>query len=379
MLAEEGARPHRAAGLRPRAPSTATRPGPRTSSAPPSHRPARLNVVGDLSASSWRPVRIAPGTCFSVAAGAPLPAAADVVIPPEWTDQGMAAVEIREQTKRGYGLRRTGEEIKAGTAVAGGRLDVTPALVAVLAATGVGHIVVRADTSGRGDRHRRRTGRRRPGQPARTGGGRQLARPGGGRGRGRRPRATGSVPATTTRRRSRNILDDQTGPIGPDRARTGAPATDRATWFGASSAGTVRSGSPLLSLYPCGSVGYGLVSTGRNSDVVPVICLPGDPGAALIGFEVLVRPIIQKLAGADPVFRPSVRPPAGDSRASCWGCASSGRATSSSDAAAGYTAQPLSGGRSALTSGMAVANGLIVLGSVSATAAAALYRGCADA
>ena len=44
-------------------------------------RPVRLNVVGDLSASSWRPVRLTPGTCFSVAAGAPLPVAADVVVP----------------------------------------------------------------------------------------------------------------------------------------------------------------------------------------------------------------------------------------------------------------------------------------------------------
>src|SRR2546423_4547974 len=37
-------------------------------------RPVRLNVVGDLSAASWRPVRLTPGTCFSVAAGAVPPA-----------------------------------------------------------------------------------------------------------------------------------------------------------------------------------------------------------------------------------------------------------------------------------------------------------------
>ena len=29
-------------------------------------RPVRLNVIGDLAASSWRPVRITPGTCFSI-------------------------------------------------------------------------------------------------------------------------------------------------------------------------------------------------------------------------------------------------------------------------------------------------------------------------
>src|SRR3954470_15267955 len=36
-------------------------------------RPVRLNVVGDLGAASWRPVRLTPGACFSVAAGRPPP------------------------------------------------------------------------------------------------------------------------------------------------------------------------------------------------------------------------------------------------------------------------------------------------------------------
>ena len=58
-----------------------------------------------------------------------------------------------------------------------------------------------------------------------------------------------------------------------------------------------------VALYPCGSLGFGTV----GAEEVPVVCLPGDPGAALIGFEVLARPAIQLLAGAEPVFRPSVR------------------------------------------------------------------------
>ena len=101
----------------------------------------RLNVVGDLAAASWRPARLAPGTCFSVAAGAPLPVAADTVVPPEWTDQGMASVEISQAPKRGYGVRRTGEEIPAGTVLARAGTYVTPAMIAVLAATGVGTVV----------------------------------------------------------------------------------------------------------------------------------------------------------------------------------------------------------------------------------------------
>ncbi|GAB3946457.1 hypothetical protein GCM10027614_40030 [Micromonospora vulcania] len=100
-------------------------------------------MVGDLGAASWRPVRLTPGSCFSVAAGAPLPVAADVVVPVEWTDQGMAAVEIFRTPKRGYGVRRAGEELPAGTLLARAGTYVTPALVAVFAATGIGHVVVR--------------------------------------------------------------------------------------------------------------------------------------------------------------------------------------------------------------------------------------------
>jgi len=72
-------------------------------------RPVRLNVVGDLTASSWRPVRLTAGTCFSVAAGAPLPATCDVVVPALATDQGMAAVEIQAAPKKGHGVRRAAD------------------------------------------------------------------------------------------------------------------------------------------------------------------------------------------------------------------------------------------------------------------------------
>ena len=64
-----------------------------------------------------------------------------------------------------------------------------------------------------------------------------------------------------------------------------------------------------VSLFPCSVARLRRAEPrGRpGATEVPVICLPGDPGAALIGFEVLARPVIQKLAGAEPVFRPSVR------------------------------------------------------------------------
>src|SRR5262249_2548245 len=55
-----------------------------------------------------------------------------------------------------------------------------------------------------------------------------------------------------------------------------------------------RSAVPFsdLSVYPCTSLGYGTVGGNGGANGVPIVCLPGGPGAALIGFEVLARPVI---------------------------------------------------------------------------------------
>ena len=265
-------------------------------------------MVGDLGAASWRPVRLTPGTCFSVAAGAPLPAAADVVVPPEWTDQGMAAVEIFRTPKRGYGVRRAGEELPAGTVLARAGTYVTPALVAVL----------------RRDRHRPRRG---PAQPA---GGRSSPPATNWSTSGRASQPGQVVDANSHALTAaaaeagahayrvgicdddpeglRGLLEDQTlradliittggtgtGPGDMVRRilsrRDGRPGR----------AGRLHRGLPL-------SRHVARLRHGRRPRRCRWSACPATPGAALIGFEVLARPAIQLLAGAEPVFRPSVR------------------------------------------------------------------------
>jgi molybdopterin molybdotransferase len=331
------------------------------------HRCVRLNVVGDLTAASWRPVRVAPGTCFSVAAGAPLPAAADVIVPPAWTDQGMAGVEIREQPKRGHGVRRTGEEIKAGATIAKAGTYVTPSLIAVLAATGVGHVVVRPSPRvaviATGDELVDAGRASQAGQVVDVNSHALAA-------------AAAEAGAITYRigicdddpEDLRRVLDDQVG------------RSDVIVMTGGTGTGPGdmvrrilgRDGSVQfseVSLFPCTALGYGTLSGTSRGEPVPVICLPGDPGTALIGFEVLVRPVIQKLAGADPVFRPSVRAHLLETLASPLGMREFRPAYVSERRGGGYTAQPLSGGPYTL-SGMALANGLIVLGERVGNAAA---------
>ncbi|WP_279581797.1 MoeA family protein [Fodinicola feengrottensis] len=77
--------------------------------------PARLSVIGDVTSTSWKPTRLTGGSCFSVAAGAPLPAGADTVVPTSWTDGGLVVIEVADAPRRGSFVRRTGDDVAAGT------------------------------------------------------------------------------------------------------------------------------------------------------------------------------------------------------------------------------------------------------------------------
>lgn len=327
----------------------------------------RLNVVGDLGAASWRPVRLTPGTCFSVAAGAPLPVAADVVVPVGWTDQGMAAVEIFQNPKRGYGVRRAGEEFPAGELLARSGTYVTPALVAVFAATGIGHVVVRPSPRvvvvATGDELVDVGRASQPGQVVDA---------------NSHALTAAAVEAGALAYRIgicdddpeglRGLLEDQT-------LRSDLIITTGGTGTGPgdmvrrilsrrdSGRGAVT--FTEVALYPGTALGFGTV----GGEEVPIVCLPGDPGAAMIGFEVLARPAIQLLAGAEPVFRPSVRAHLLETVSSPAGLREFRPALVAERRGGGYTVQPLAGGPYTMA-GLADANGLLVLGERVTTAAA---------
>jgi molybdopterin molybdotransferase len=331
-------------------------------------RPVRLNVVGDLAASSWRPVRITPGTCFSVASGAPLPAVADAMVPLAWTDQGMAVVEIQQAVRRGHGIRRAGDELEAGAVIARAGTAVTPALVAVFASTGVGHVVVRPSPRvvvvATGDELVDVGRASQPGQVVDANSHALTAAAAEAGGLAYRVGICDDDPEGL-----RGLLEDQT-------LRADLIITSGGTSTGpgdmvrrilsrreGSRAGPVTFSE--VSLYPCTALGFGTV----GAEEVPIVCLPGDPGAALIGFEVLARPVIQLLSGADPVFRPSVKAHLLETVSSPTGLREFRPAHVAERRGGGYTVQPLSGGPYTL-SGLAEANGLLVLGERVTTAAA---------
>jgi molybdopterin molybdotransferase len=326
------------------------------------HRPARLNVIGDLSSASWRPVRLTPGTCFALAAGAPLPAMADVVIPAGYTDQGLAAVEIFLAPKKGYGIRRAGDEIAAGTPLVRAGAMVTPAIVGLLAATGIGHIVVRPSPRvvviATGDEL---VDIGRPSQPGQVVDANSHALTAAAAEAGAHGYRIGICDDDAEGLRA--LLDDQT-------LRADLIVTTGGTGLGPGDMvrrvlSTGRVTFTDVSVYPGSTLGFGTLGGAE----VPVVCLPGDPGAALIGFEVLARPIIQVLAGAEPVFRPSVRANLLETVYSPSGLREFRPAVVSERRGGGYTVSPCNGGPYAL-SGLAEANALLVLGERVVTATA---------
>jgi molybdopterin molybdotransferase len=327
------------------------------------NRPVRLNVIGDLVASSWRPVRLTPGTCFSIAAGAALPGNADIVVPTADTDGGMAVVEVYRAGKRGSGLRRAGEEMAGQELLAPAGTYVTPALVAMLAAAGIGHLVVRPSPRvvllATGDELVEVGRTSQPGQVVDA---------------NSHALTAAAVEAGALAYRIgicdddpeglRGLLEDQT-------LRADLIITTGGTGTGPGDmVRRILSRKDVaftdVSLYPCGSLGFGTIGGAAG---VPILCLPGDTGSALIGFEVLARPIIQLLAGADPVFRPSVRAHLLETVSSPAGLREFRPAHVAERRGGGYTVAPLAGGPYTL-SGLAKANALMVLGERVVTAAA---------
>lgn len=332
----------------------------RNSDLAPVAGPVRLSVVGDLTATSWRPARLVPGSCFSVAAGARLPVGTDVVVPVEWTDQGLAEVEVHRIPRRGHGVRRAGDDTSAGAALAGAGTRLSPPLVAMLLAAGATRVVVRPSPRvvvvATGDELAEVGRTSRPGQVVDVNSHALTA-------------AAAEAGALAYRA---GICDDD-----PDELRGllegQTPRADLIITTGGTGTGpgdltrrvlTRREGAragPVtftdLAVHPCGVLGFGTVGV----DEVPIVCLPGDPGQALVGFELLARPAIQLLAGVAPVFRPSVQAHLLETLRSPVGLREFRPARVVRRRGGGYTAQPLPGGPDCL-SGLAGCDGLLVLG-----------------
>jgi len=279
-----------------------------------------LPVIADVPVTSPEPLRLVAGTTALVAAGGPLPAGADAVVPLDRTDRGRAHVVIRGSVAVGEHVRPAGQDVGAGAAVLSIGTRLAPRHLAVAAALGRGRLLVhpapRVVVLSVGD---------------------ELVEPG-------RPRAAGRVHdvdniALAAAVRETGAVAVRVGPVSDDRLLLREALADQLVradliiLTGGLSSGPWDTVTDVLA--PLGTVrfdqvamtpghrqGFGTVraedsdgdvrhasalAVGRNGGGIPVFALPGHPVAAMVSYEVFVRPALRTMAGYADVYRPSVR------------------------------------------------------------------------
>ena len=104
--------------------------------------PVTLRVVGTIAAGERAERPLKRGQAMRIMTGAPVPGGADSVIRKEDTDGGTQKVEIREARDVWKNIRQAGEDFQRGDLLARRGTPVRPALIGVLASTGMGTVKV---------------------------------------------------------------------------------------------------------------------------------------------------------------------------------------------------------------------------------------------
>jgi molybdopterin molybdotransferase len=272
--------------------------------------PARLAVVGESAAGPATPASIGPGLAQKVAAGAMMPAGADVVIPSPWTDGGMAQVAVLAGPPAGSYVRRAGDDVAPGdTAVTIGT-PIGPAQISLLAAAA--------------------------------------------RDAGAEATRSGILPAD--RRRLSDVIESQL--LRSDLVLiSGTFAGDGADMVQEVMAELGEMRFSTVAMYPAPQQGFGRL--GR--DGVPVMCIPGEPVSALVSFEVFVRPAIRMMLGKRQLFRRTVQAISAQQLLSPLGYRQYVHGLVMRHPDGGYVVEPVGTGDEALLARMARANCLIVI------------------
>jgi molybdopterin molybdotransferase len=260
-----------------------------------SDAPVALRLLDPVRPGSAPTEPVAEGTAVPVGPGSPLPVGADAVVPlEECRPHGEDRVELSVPAVPGQGFRAAGSEFAPQEVVVSGGQRLGHAAIAALAVCGLPRVQVHP----------------RPRVVIVTIGS-ELVRVSDSPAEGLVHDATGVLLSTTARslgadafrvgpvpddaRLVRDILEDQlvradiivtAGGIAPpqDVLRAELEAT-----------GAARFDGPPL--WPLASYGLGRI----EAEGIPVVALPGEPAAALLGFHALVRPVLAAMFGQPPL------------------------------------------------------------------------------
>ena len=253
--------------------------------------PVVLRVVGDVPAGSPVDPAAGAGECVRIMTGAPLPTFADTVVPVEHTDGGTDCVQVRLAPARpGIHVRGVAEDIRVGDLVASAGDRLTPALLGALAAAGHTHVGVRPRpvvlVAATGD---------------------ELVADGSPLTRGQIHESNSVVLAAALVRDGAQIL---TRPPLRDRAEDlvewldrSAGAADLVILTGGVSVGAHDVVRDVLSAHAGGTFRHVRMQPGKPQGWglwpggTPIVALPGNPLSAALSYEVLVRPLLDRILG----------------------------------------------------------------------------------
>jgi molybdopterin molybdotransferase len=261
-----------------------------------------LRVIGTAAAGDDPALALSPGEAMRIMTGAPLPAGADAVCMIECArdvDSGSEVI-IAETVARGTNVRQPGEDIAAGAKVFAPGTKLGPAHIGVLASLGVeAPLVYPRPTVGvlsTGD---------------------ELAGPGA-------PLAPGKIrdanrPALLAQLGADGFRGVDLGMAGDDELvladvlEAGASRCDAIIASGGVSVGDYDvlkvamqklGGATMHSLRVAVKPGQHLAVARLGDEQVPAFGLPGNPVAAMISYELFVRPALRAMAGCPLIDRP---------------------------------------------------------------------------
>jgi molybdopterin molybdotransferase len=316
--------------------------------------PVLLPVVGDVAAGSTGAYTVQPGLTVRIMTGAPMPSGADAVVPQEWTDGGIAQVEIRRAAEPGRHVRRAGEDLMTGSRVLATGTHLGATQIGLLAAVGRERVMARP----------------RP-RVVVLSTGSELVDPGAALSAGKIPDSNSTL--LTAAAREAGAIAFRVG-IVPDDPRILLDTledqlirADMVVTSGGVSVGAYdvvkeainRIGDVTFSrvaMQPGMPQAFGVVGPDRT----PFFGLPGNPVSAYVSFEVFVRPAIRRMLGVEPIHRPTVRARLTAPLSSPPGKRTFARATISVEQGS-YVVAPVGGSGSHLIASLARANALVVV------------------
>ena len=317
--------------------------------------PVRLAVVGETLAGSDAPASIGPGLAQKVAAGAMMPFGADVVVPGVWTDGGMVQVAVLAGPPAGSYVRRAGDDVAPGDAAVQIGTPIGPAQISLLAAVGRDRVLVRprprVAVLSAGSELVDVGTFPAPGQVVDVN---SYALTAAARDAGAEATRSGILPAD--RRRLSDVIESQL--LRSDLVLiSGTLAGGGFDMVQEVLAELGQMHFSTVAMHPGSAQGFGRL--GRDS--VPVIVVPGEPVAALVSFEVFVRPAIRMMLGKRQLFRRTVQAISAQQLLSPLGYRQYVHGLVMRHPDGGYVVEPVGTGDEALLARMARANCLIVI------------------